>query len=170
MKNIVLSLAALAAASCSLQLDSQYGLRWGPSPIRSHGDEITTVFAASRITEAVPETPAEAVPMDPRAHATDRVLQGEFHHNQVSIANSGEATRNSLTVTGTPPGDDRVPKSGQSYGQDSPAPASTVPAEIPGGPNFLFGFRFLMNLSLLVMTFGGILLWVGWALGEYATL
>jgi len=28
MKNFVLSLAALAATSCSLQLDSQYGLRW----------------------------------------------------------------------------------------------------------------------------------------------
>lgn len=28
MKNIVLFLAALAATSCSLQLDSQYGLRW----------------------------------------------------------------------------------------------------------------------------------------------
>lgn len=30
MKNILLYLAALAATSCSLQLDSQYGLRWDP--------------------------------------------------------------------------------------------------------------------------------------------
>ena len=30
MKNILLSLAALAATSCSLQFDSQYGLRWDP--------------------------------------------------------------------------------------------------------------------------------------------
>jgi hypothetical protein len=170
MKKIALSLATLAATSCSLQLDSQYGLRWEPSPIRSHGDEISAVFAESRINEAVPEVPAVAVLMDPRAHSTECVPQGEFHYNQMGIANSGEATRNSFTVNGTPLGDDRVPESGQSYGQDSPAPASTVPAEIPGGPDFLFGFRFLINLSLLVMTFGGILLWVGWALGEYATL
>lgn len=167
---LLLTLAALAAISCSLQIDSQYGLRWEPSPIRSHGDEISAVFAESRINEAVPEVPDVAVPMDPRAHSTERVPQGEFHHNQMGIANSGEATRNSFTVNDTPSGDDRVPESGQSYGQDSPAPASTVHAEIPGGPDFLYGFRFLINLSLLVMTLGGILLWVGWALGEYATL
>ena len=57
---LLLALAALAATSCSLQLDSQYGLRWEPTPIvRSEPTKgEATVYPA--------EVPAEVhVPLDP---------------------------------------------------------------------------------------------------------
>ena len=36
MKNLILLAATVALSSCSIQIDSQYGLRLGPPAVRSH--------------------------------------------------------------------------------------------------------------------------------------
>jgi hypothetical protein len=67
MKNIVLSLAALAATSCSLQLDSQYGLRWDR---RVPADRTRTVEREN--TGGFHESPAAAPA--PTAAASEEAL------------------------------------------------------------------------------------------------
>ena len=56
MRNLVLSLAALAATSCSLQFDSQYGLRWDRSiPAQRHHEaepkHTEPIAAATTVTD-----------------------------------------------------------------------------------------------------------------------
>ncbi len=64
---LLLALAALAATSCSLQIDSQYGLRW---------DRRVTVpqRSESEVTEAQPPAETEAVP---EVHAVESKPQIE---------------------------------------------------------------------------------------------
>jgi hypothetical protein len=56
MRNLILFLAALAATSCSLQLDSQYGLRWDRRvPAQRHNEtefeRNETIAAATTVTD-----------------------------------------------------------------------------------------------------------------------
>jgi hypothetical protein len=163
---LLLALAALAATSCSLQLDSQYGLRWERRlPVPKQESESRQILN---------ETNFYGTNLGQDGNSQNTIGQSMTY--PISLELDSEVTSH--------PADHfdpykPEPQPLRSIELDAETSLLNIQAielqnidnqKINYGPEYYWGFKILVFLASVIAMLGAILLIIGWAISEYATL
>lgn len=164
---LLFAFAALAATSCSLQLDSQYGLRWNrrlPSPTQNSEhpfnlEETNTNEYHDAVTEVNPLSSTQIATLS--ASSIDLELNDERYQTDQIDA---------LEMVLQPSTTKKVVDENFAHYTQRIATRETSRDSTQFGPEYYWGFKLLVFFAGIIAMIGAILLVIGWAISEYATL
>lgn len=164
---LLFAFAALAATSCSLQLDSQYGLRWNrrlPSPTQNSEHPFNLKGTNTNgyhdvVTEVNPLNSTQIATLS--ASSIDLELNDERYQTDQIDA---------LEMVLQPSTTKKVVDENFAHYTQRIATRETSRESTQFGPEYYWGFKLLVFFAGIIAMIGAILLVIGWAISEYATL